>query len=70
MTLKDAAIIAALTATATYFLAFFINITYGQVAADPWLFLFDSVKIWMQSFWGNFLVLFGLEEYMKRRGDK
>lgn len=67
MTLKDAAIISTLVATATYFLTFFVTLAYGEVIADPGLFVFDSIKIWMQAFWGNFLVLFGLEEYMKRR---
>lgn len=70
MSLKDAMIISVLTATATYFLAFFVNASYTQVIAEPWTFAFESLKVWMSSFWGNFIVLFGLEEYMKRRSEK
>lgn len=69
MTLKDAVILSVLTATATYFLTFFVNVAYGQVIADPGLFVFDSVKIWMQAFWGNFIILFGIETYMKWRSE-
>lgn len=68
MTLKDAAIVSVIGATAIYFLTFFINVTAGQISADPAAFLVDSVKTWMASFWGNFIALAGLEQYVKRQG--
>ena len=70
MSLKDAMIISTMTATATYFLAFLVNVSFGQVVAEPWTFAFESFKIWMQAFWGNFIVLFGLEQYLKRRAKE
>lgn len=67
MTLKDAAIVSVIGATAIYFLTFFINITAGQICADPATFIVDSVKTWMASFWGNFIALIGLEQYIKSK---
>jgi len=69
MTLMDAAKVSAISATAIYFLTFFINITAGQISADPVTFLVDSVKTWMASFWGNFIALAGLEQLIKPKEE-
>jgi len=66
MTLKDAAIVSAIGATAIYFLTFFINITAGQIVSDPATFCVDSLKTWMASFWGNFGTLAGLNWLIRR----
>ena len=70
MTWKDAAAVAAIAATATYVLAFLVNVTLGEILIDPAAFAFDSAKIWLQAFFGNFITLAGIEALMKsREGD-
>lgn len=63
---KDAAIISAISATATYVLTFLVNASYGQVIADPGSFAFDSLKLWLAGYFGNFITLAGLETLIKR----
>ena len=70
ISLKEAVLISALAATATYFLTFFINAQYAVVIADPGLFIFESIKTWMAAFWGTVITLAGLEQYIKRKEEQ
>lgn len=70
MSLKEAAALSVLTATATYFLTFLVNLTIADVMADLGSFGFESFKTWMASFWGTIIVLSGLEQWMKRKGPE
>jgi hypothetical protein len=67
MSLRDAAIVSALAATATYCLTFFANLTLDQLMADPLLVVFDSLKTWLATFWGTLITLAGLEKYVHRK---
>jgi len=66
LSMKDAAIISGISATATYVITFLANTSLGQIQADPLLFAYDSIKTWLTSFFGTFITLAGLEALIKR----
>ena len=69
MSLKEAAAVSLITATATYFLTFLVNLQAVDIMADVGTFAFNSFKTWMASFWGTLITLAGLEQWMKRKED-
>lgn len=68
--LRDALIIAVISASATYTISFLANVTYGQVVTAPGEFLFDSIKTWAAAFFGSLITLGGLDQYIKRKEVK
>jgi len=70
LTMKDAALISAIAATATYVLTFLANASLGQIRADPAAFAFDSVKTWLVSFFGTLVTLSGLEALVKHTTEQ
>ena len=69
ISLKEAAALSAMTATATYFLTFLVNLSAAEVMLDLGAFFFESFKTWMAAFWGTLITLAGLEQWIKR-GEK
>jgi len=67
MTLKDAAVVATLTALVIWILTFFANATIGAIRADPVAFCFDAIRTYAISWAGTFMTLAGLEQYMKQK---
>lgn len=67
MTLKDAAVIATITAFVTWILSFLASATVGQIRADPAEFAFEALKMYAVAWAGNFMTLAGLEQVIKRR---
>jgi len=66
MTLKDAAVVSTLAATAIMILNVIASATVGQVRADPLAFCFELAKAWLVAWAGNFVTLSGLEIYISR----
>ena len=70
MTLKDAAIVATITAFATWILCFLAESSYGVIRADPLEFVFNAVKTYAVTWAGSFITLAGLEQYVKGKEEK
>jgi len=70
MNLKDAAIIATITASVTWILTFVANASVGQIRADVAEFCFEAVKTYAVAWAGNFITLAGLEQVIKRTEQK
>jgi len=66
MSLKDAGLVSAIGATTTYVLTFLANATLGQIRADVAAFVFDSVKVWLATFFGNLITLTGIKALVEK----
>lgn len=70
MTLKDAAIVATLTALAIWILNFLANATIGMLREDIAAFCFEAVKSYMVNWAGTFITLAGLERFVSKGKEK
>jgi len=70
MDIKDAAVIATITAFVTWILSFLASATVGQIRADVVGFCFEALKVYAVAWAGNFITLAGLEQLVKRGGEE
>jgi len=70
MTLKDAAVVATLTALAIWILNFLANASIGQLREDLTAFCFEAVKSYLVSWAGTFITLSGLEQFISKTAKK
>jgi hypothetical protein len=66
MSIRDAAIIAAIGAFAIWVLQFFANAQWIVIAADPAQWAFEAIKSYAVSWAGIFVTEAGLEQIVKR----
>jgi len=66
MTIKDAAVVAGVSAFAVWVLQFFANASYLILITDPGAWVFDALKSYAVTWAGIFVSLAGLEQLVKR----
>lgn len=70
MTLKDAAVVASISALAIWILNFLANASIMQLREDLAAFCFDAVKSYLVNWAGTFITLSGLERLVSKQKEK